>query len=1299
MKNGKVFLASVIIIIQILFGFSLGSEDQTDPDPKNNIFNEGERKIIFSRARNLTQNSAWNINLAFIDFDNNSYPDIITAPRGMKYNSPLLESYPYGAGLYYIYYNGSNKRFTMRNNSMFKNTTLFHGINVNSDNDMDLFGYKRIYINNNGTLLSRPFTFCNDTNPYPEYPDSAPGIGDINSDGLYDIVYYVRLKNDKGLDTVLNLGDNRWTIDGWENGLKFKNDSSPPYYISERENSLYDINNDGWLDICSGMGKGRDSINEDYPMVYYNWVSDGKGNWTEYSNGFPEYEYGINIDLADIDNDGDLDFGLLSPDRMYILENTGKNDWKIKSDSLPDNIRSFTFEDVDLDGNQDIVFYISEELNSTHVKNDLWIGYSDGNWNWDLHKQSTIISGYPGEIYLKDMDRDGDKDIVNTFHRDDGRMWVFYTGGIYCVFNDLNNSPPLTFTETFKSPHVRTGSVNHLEWSGREAWKYADSHQSFNLSISYTGESGTYYPLKSNLSMWWTELIVPDIPSHNAYLKVEWRGYNATSGPFGIHNPEDMGALIEPTFPVEGDCLVGGGGNGLNFRLSRYFESTDVSITIKHDNGSYRLKPHRFKSANYEDVSWYVPDDVLELNCTLQVDFMWRGDPVHIEYDDIFNIVPGDKVPREIEVETLSIPIGINTTVDLTVYNDEGIDISSSCWCTASHDRTHLDSYFTGDGAIRFMGHELGTYPVVFHADRYGHNISLERDLRVCHDLDRIWLSSPGLTYHVSEWITVDVLAYNSTDKLFELTQGDIDVSADLESEIVTSNISSVKIKPLDSGMMNVSVDVDSGLGVKSDNITFEILSYFNRVELSSGISDMYVSESSVVALDVERYDYGSLDEVSIRWEVDGPADMKKLDRKRIEITATSVGEIDIYCNVSGYSEEIHLHKRINSTPFMDSIELDIDHLLLDLNGSANVNHTVFDSSGNVFSEFYYVSLSIDDPSVVESDVKAGFIRVTGMSLGSTYVVVTAESGTQSVSTVFYVDVVRLPRRIDIESVDHIETGSTARLNISVYDLSGHEMIDFDYRIESFGVSAYYYGYIEVKAFDPGPGMINFTVSSHGFNFTEIVEFDIIHIADRMTLDSDEINLHPGNVETVAISLLDVSGQPIPDVNWSFSGIDVVSVSVDEDVLEITGSRVGSGQLLIFTDYYGKNFSESVSINVTYPTILSRIDLVELEEKSVRVYAFDQRENDITHLCDIEWIGDVENRNGNTTVGSGKITVRVSYDDKILEDSIVLENDESNGIDALLVAIPVVVIILVVIGSILLTGIKRRKRCENRTEE
>ncbi|UII76463.1 VCBS repeat-containing protein [Flagellimonas sp. HMM57] len=146
-----------------------------------------------------------------------------------------------------------------------------------------------------------------------------------------------------------------------ENVLKF----SPVYGSSWFE--LVDYNNDGYIDIITVNG---DNADKSYVQKPYHGMrihlNDGNGNYEE------AYFYPLNgatrVAAADFDEDGDIDFGLISsfpdyeraPQASFVyLENINSKKFEFKTKILkdPDAGRWFLMdaEDIDNDGDKDII--------------------------------------------------------------------------------------------------------------------------------------------------------------------------------------------------------------------------------------------------------------------------------------------------------------------------------------------------------------------------------------------------------------------------------------------------------------------------------------------------------------------------------------------------------------------------------------------------------------------------------------------------------------------------------------------------------------------------------------------------------------------------------------------------------------------------------------------------------------------------------------------------------------------------------------------------------------------------------
>jgi len=119
---------------------------------------------------------------------------------------------------------------------------------------------------------------------------------------------------------VLELADTGGTPDGWEqvggwafDDYGFNDTTLPSEFAGLNAMQFADFNNDGWQDIIvATMGGGGPGPNRD--MLYINRGNDLNGDWLGYHLASWEIGFGGNdssemgVTVADIDNDGDLDY-------------------------------------------------------------------------------------------------------------------------------------------------------------------------------------------------------------------------------------------------------------------------------------------------------------------------------------------------------------------------------------------------------------------------------------------------------------------------------------------------------------------------------------------------------------------------------------------------------------------------------------------------------------------------------------------------------------------------------------------------------------------------------------------------------------------------------------------------------------------------------------------------------------------------------------------------------------------------------------------------------------------------------
>ncbi len=403
----------------------------------------------------------------------------------------VISSYNTGTDQELTWYENDGGIFSNPNIIYSKKTVAFSFADLNNDNQLDFVLSPTsglVYlknINNSESFQGRTLEI-----PYESYCDLV--VGDVDNDGLGDII------------TVSS------------NVILYKTISEEPYQFQTRtpitilgnttvfhKVDLKDLDNDNDLDLiyCSQYGlswrendgagnfSGGASINSgDYndfeiadmdndgdldivstgESLGINWWENDNGTFTNkteiYDWSFSDY-IDANLELADLDNDGDIDVVSAfqtSPTGVYWFENTtGAGNFSapeilsstidcqnakiadVNGDALldimvnesggsfywfqgsgdgnfnppievPFIIPGLTFEgssfgfdagDIDLDGDLDI---LGTDLSSGNV---FWIDNSDGHGDFNEVKIIKQISGFPYTSKLYDIHQDGDLDV------------------------------------------------------------------------------------------------------------------------------------------------------------------------------------------------------------------------------------------------------------------------------------------------------------------------------------------------------------------------------------------------------------------------------------------------------------------------------------------------------------------------------------------------------------------------------------------------------------------------------------------------------------------------------------------------------------------------------------------------------------------------------------------------------------------------------------------------------------------------------------------------------------------------
>ena len=331
------------------------------------------------------------------------------------------------------------------------------------DNDMDIIvplnpGAKLLWYENNGSQSFTERTIdASVSNPREAWPV------DLDLDGDIDLV--VPLEGGEELAWYENNGSQSFTkraIDSGNNGravavadidadndldITFATYSSTTFSWYENDGSqnftknsinssnvrdpvIIDLDEDGDLDFVSEIDDGSDKI------VWYE--NDGFQSFTQ--NTIDNIDGG-HLDVVDLDEDGDYDLVFAEYYNHLLLwyENDGSENFTKRTidDSGVTNIWDVEVGDIDGDGDIDIVALTSTN-NSTADDKIIWYA-NNGSESFTEYDVDTDLN-HPYRLKLKDIDGDGDLDIVAGSRGGDQVIWYENVDGGYTLGVSLSGS-------------------------------------------------------------------------------------------------------------------------------------------------------------------------------------------------------------------------------------------------------------------------------------------------------------------------------------------------------------------------------------------------------------------------------------------------------------------------------------------------------------------------------------------------------------------------------------------------------------------------------------------------------------------------------------------------------------------------------------------------------------------------------------------------------------------------------------------------------------------------------------------
>ena len=773
---------------------------------------------------------------------------------------------------------------------------------------------------------------------------------------------------------------------------------------------------------------------------------------------------------------------------------------------------------------------------------------------------------------------------------------------------------------------------------------------------------------------------VPDVPTENGYLRLEWRNYSVVSGPFRIIGRDDSRSLVEILRPEEGETLVVGDDVNITVRGYESYAGGEVKLKLYVD-GSCWGEIGRVEVGGGEErkVGWRVPDGIFSLNCTVVAEFIWRQSELNSSVGPI-GIIPESEAIGRVEVPRLEVGRGEYRIFEFYVYSRTGKNLTDVVEYEYEIEDAEVAAVLSEwRNQIEVAGYELGRSGIWINVSYLGVEEGVYSELEVVESVERLEVKIEGEGVHVGEEVEFYLWGVNKVGGEIDFSGMNVSWEVTENLEIVWRNGSRVRVRGVDVGEGRVDAVLRIGEREYRSYRRVEVESFFSVLRLEVGDEEVIDGEEFEVNLRVVDYGGNERGDVEVEWMLRGPGEVVEGMGMGLRVRSVLYGVINITCRVRYFGEERELFAEVLSLPRLDRLELpgrvEVEEFVME-----EFEIGLVDELGGEYGGEYEVYVEGGGVEFSVS-VRGLVVEVYGKREGRGEINITVRTPVNDVSGVVEVEVYGRPESIDVEGYQSIlMLGERYRYNITVRDGLGRELREYEFYVEEdggvveVGVGE---GYVEVKGVGVGEGYIRMRVIEGRYELWRNESVRVVERLEGIEVEGER-RIYTNRSYEYVLRGLDRGGESIEEVEWEVYADEGVDVELEGGVMRLVVRDGGEYEVRVVGRYYGQEEVEVLELEVMWEPYLYRVE-VEVEGRLVRVYAYDQYGGNLTEECSIRYRGDYEELEKNIVkVRGGRLEIEVEYGGREIRKVVEVKGEsegKSTGI-YLITGISVVVVAL-----------------------